>query len=168
MCINKVTSIDSENSLSHGRHHYVNQSRDIGKWDLMNKLQWNFNQNSYIFIQEKCILKCCLENGDHFVLVLMHWAIAQAQQKNKLDMAKYIPNNYILAWCVSVYCNNLRFSQIKAMYMSRKRMDAAIFLFYSLPYCAELCSLMYVLCLCPISWPIIAEMNSKGTNVLGL
>ena len=32
--------------------HYLNQCWDIVNWTLRNKLQWNINQNSYIFIQE--------------------------------------------------------------------------------------------------------------------
>ena len=32
--------------------HYLNQYWDIVNWTLRNKLQWNFNRNSYIFIQE--------------------------------------------------------------------------------------------------------------------
>ena len=32
--------------------HYLNQCWDIVKWALGNKLQWNLNWNSYIFIQE--------------------------------------------------------------------------------------------------------------------
>ena len=32
--------------------HYLNQCWNIVNWPLMNKLQWNFNRNSYIFIQE--------------------------------------------------------------------------------------------------------------------
>ena len=32
--------------------HYLNQCWDIVNWTLMNKLQWNFNRYSSIFIQE--------------------------------------------------------------------------------------------------------------------
>ena len=32
--------------------HYLNQSWNIVNWILRNKLQWNLNRNSYIFIQE--------------------------------------------------------------------------------------------------------------------
>ena len=32
--------------------HYLNQCCHIVNWTLRNKLQWNFNRNSYIFIQE--------------------------------------------------------------------------------------------------------------------
>ena len=32
--------------------HYLNQSWNIVNWTLRNKLQWNFNHNSYIFIDE--------------------------------------------------------------------------------------------------------------------
>ena len=38
--------------------HYLNQCCDIVNWTLRNKLQWNFNWNSNIFIQENA-----LENG---------------------------------------------------------------------------------------------------------
>ena len=31
--------------------HYLNQLWNIVNWTLRNKLQWNFNRNSYIFIQ---------------------------------------------------------------------------------------------------------------------
>ena len=32
--------------------HYLNQCGNIVNWTLRNKLQWNFDRNSYIFIQE--------------------------------------------------------------------------------------------------------------------
>ena len=32
--------------------HYLNQCWNIANWTLRNKLQWNLNRNSYIFIQE--------------------------------------------------------------------------------------------------------------------
>ena len=35
-----------------GASHYLNQCWNIVNWNLRNKLQWNFNRNSYIFIQE--------------------------------------------------------------------------------------------------------------------
>ena len=40
-------------------------------WTLRNELQWKFNRNSYIFIQRKCIWKCHLEKGGHFVSASM-------------------------------------------------------------------------------------------------
>ena len=47
-------SVDSDNGLFSwtAPSHYLNQCWDIIDWILRNKLQWNFNQNSYIFIQE--------------------------------------------------------------------------------------------------------------------
>ena len=47
-----VTSanIDSDNGLAPS--HYQKQWWNIVNWTLRNKLQWNFNRNSYIFIQE--------------------------------------------------------------------------------------------------------------------
>ena len=32
--------------------HYLNQWQNIVNWTLKNKIQWNFNRNSYIFIHE--------------------------------------------------------------------------------------------------------------------
>ena len=46
ICASKCTVIGSDNSLAPTRLHIVN-------WAFRNKLQWNFNCNSYIFIHEK-------------------------------------------------------------------------------------------------------------------
>ena len=35
--------------------HSLNQCWNIVNWTLRNKLQWNFNRNSYIFIQENAL-----------------------------------------------------------------------------------------------------------------
>ena len=52
--------------------HYLNQCWNIVNWTIRNKLQWNINQNSNIFIK-KCVWKCRLWNGSHFVLASMCW-----------------------------------------------------------------------------------------------
>ena len=41
--------------------HYLNQCGNIVNWTLRNKLQWNFNQNSYIFIQQNAFEKVICE-----------------------------------------------------------------------------------------------------------
>ena len=51
--------------------HYLNQCWNIVNWTLGNKFQWNFHQNTAIFISRKCIWKCCLVNGGHFVSASM-------------------------------------------------------------------------------------------------
>ena len=44
----------------------------IVNWTLRNKLQWNINQNSCIFIHSReYIWKCHLQNGSHLVLASM-------------------------------------------------------------------------------------------------
>ena len=51
----KLTIIGSDNQWLITRsapRHYLNQCWYIINWTLRNKLQWNFNWNSYIFIQE--------------------------------------------------------------------------------------------------------------------
>ena len=52
--VSNLTIIGSDNGLLPCRHpsHYLNQSWNIIDWSLRNILQWNLNQNSYIFIQE--------------------------------------------------------------------------------------------------------------------
>ena len=39
--------------------HYLNQCWNIANWTLRNKLQWNFDKNSYIFIQENAFENFC-------------------------------------------------------------------------------------------------------------
>ena len=53
ICVNKLTIIGSDNGLSPDRRQaYLNQCWIIVNWTLRNKLQWNLNRNSNIFIQE--------------------------------------------------------------------------------------------------------------------
>ena len=47
--------------------HYLNQCWCIVNWNLRNKLKWNFNQNTILFIHENAYLKQRLRNGGHFV-----------------------------------------------------------------------------------------------------
>ena len=53
-CAGNLTLIGSDNGLSPDQvtSHYLNQCRNIVNWTFMNKLQWNFNRNSHISIQE--------------------------------------------------------------------------------------------------------------------
>ena len=62
MSVNRV-SIGSDNGLAPN----LNQCWVIVIWNLLNKLQWNFNQNTTLFIHEKRIWKYRLRNGGHFV-----------------------------------------------------------------------------------------------------
>ena len=51
ICIGNLTIIGSYNGLTVPSH-YLNQCWNVVNWTLRNKLQWNFNSNSSIFIQE--------------------------------------------------------------------------------------------------------------------
>ena len=55
--VGNVTIIGSDNGLSPGRRqiHYLNQCWYSVNWTLRNKLQWNFNWNSNIFIRENAL-----------------------------------------------------------------------------------------------------------------
>ena len=63
MCVSKLTIIGSDNGSGLTRW----QCWNIFNWTFRNKLQWNLNQNSYIFIKKKWKWKCHLHNGGHFV-----------------------------------------------------------------------------------------------------
>ena len=54
ICVGKLTIIGSDNGLSPGRHQVIiwTIAGRIVNWTHGNKLQWNFNRNSNIFIQE--------------------------------------------------------------------------------------------------------------------
>ena len=47
--------------------HYLNQCWNIANWTLEDKLQWNLNENSIIFIQENAIENVVCQNGGYFV-----------------------------------------------------------------------------------------------------
>ena len=49
ICVSKITIIGPDNGLLPS--HYLNQCWNIVDWTLGNKLKWNLNQNSNIFIQ---------------------------------------------------------------------------------------------------------------------
>ena len=50
--------------------HYLNQCWNIVNWTLRNKLQWNFNCNSNIFIEENMV-----SNVVHFISASMWWEL---------------------------------------------------------------------------------------------
>ena len=54
ICVSKPPTIGSDNGLVawSALSHYLNQCWNIVNLTLMNKLQWNFNRNCNIFIQE--------------------------------------------------------------------------------------------------------------------
>ena len=56
----ELTIIGSDNGLSPARRPMLNQCWNIVNWTLRNKLQWNLNRNSYVFIQENAF-----EIGSH-------------------------------------------------------------------------------------------------------
>ena len=70
ICVSNLTIIGSDNGLSTGRRQAIIWTNAGILLILRNKLQWNLNRNSYIFIQENAF-KCRLENGGHFVSASM-------------------------------------------------------------------------------------------------
>ena len=71
--LSKQTIIGWDNGLSPGRRqaiccHYLNQCWNIVNWTPGNKIQWNFNQNSYIFIQGSAF-----KNGVWKMAAILSW-----------------------------------------------------------------------------------------------
>ena len=54
ICVGNLTIIGSDNDLSplSAPSHYLKRCWNIVNWTFRNELQWNFNRNSNIFIQE--------------------------------------------------------------------------------------------------------------------
>ena len=53
ICVSKLTTIGSDYDCGlTAPNYYLNQWWNMVNWTLRNKLQWNFNRNSYIFIHE--------------------------------------------------------------------------------------------------------------------
>ena len=60
----KLTIIASDNGAWPAPSHYLNQWWNIVNWTLGNKLQWNFNRNSSIFIENVvCEMFCSFRLG---------------------------------------------------------------------------------------------------------
>ena len=89
ICVNKLSIIGSDVAWS-APSHYLNQCWNIVNLTIRNKFQWNVNRNSNIFIHEnhrpphlswrsvrKCIWKCRLRNGGHFISASMCWYLQQ-------------------------------------------------------------------------------------------
>ena len=73
ICVGKLSIIGSDNGLSPGRRQAIiwKKCSNIVNWTLRNKVQWNLNPNSYIFIQENVSEKYRLESSGHFVSASM-------------------------------------------------------------------------------------------------
>ena len=55
ICVSKLTIIVSYSVAWSAPSHYLHQCWNIVNWALRNKLQWDLNWNSYIFIQENTL-----------------------------------------------------------------------------------------------------------------
>ena len=102
ICINKLTFIGSDN--------YLNQCWNIVNCALRNKLQWNFNLNSNIFMQENAFenVVCEMASICLGLNVLTHWG----QNKMAAILQKFVPKGHtgnmwaligLMAWCQAGY-----------------------------------------------------------------
>ena len=103
--------------------HYLNQCWFIVNWTLTNKLQWNFNRNSSIFIQENgienvvwkmvAILSCpqCVNpsgaspisiRDPNFMINMLTYATNRLSNNYKIDM--FSSKFHMLSWFLITFC----------------------------------------------------------------
>ena len=96
ICVSNLNSIGSDNGLS-APSHYQNQCWNIVKRTLRNKLQWNFNRNSNIFIQEIAFEsvvceKAAILSRPQWVKLISKWSSDECQ-KTSLMIVKIDSDN---------------------------------------------------------------------------
>ena len=75
---------------------YLNQCWVVVNWSRRNKLQWNIDQNSNIFIKRECTRKCRLRNGGHFVWSLqccVQYPVMMDSDITDSGCIKYVDNH---------------------------------------------------------------------------
>ena len=97
ICVSKLTIIGSDNGLSPGRRHYLNQWWNIVNWTLGNKLRWNFNRNWNIFIQENAF-----ENIVWKMASILSWPQCVKTSQTPISISIYLWNGASGLWI----CNN--------------------------------------------------------------
>ena len=73
ICVSRLTTIGSDN--------YLNQCWNIVNWTLGNKLQWNLNRNSYIFIQENAFKNVVWE-----MAAILSWPLKYSSRNTSCHM----------------------------------------------------------------------------------
>ena len=108
ICVSKPTIIGSDNGLSPGRSssHYPDQCRNIVNLTLRNKLQWNFNRYSSIFIQENPLenvvwkMAAILCRPQCVNVMGTSWEIAHVSATEPIDDKSTLVQ--VLTWCGAV------------------------------------------------------------------
>ena len=94
ICVSNLTIIGSDNGLSPGRRQAITETYvgwNVVNWNIGYRLQWNFNMNSNIFIQENafenvvCEIKDILSRPQciNHCLGLNKWHYTTLQQRTK-------------------------------------------------------------------------------------
>ena len=89
ICAGTLIITGSENSLHvawTAPSHFLNQSWNIVNWTLMNKLQWNFNRDSYIFIQENALENVVCEMVSILSRPQSHFYVTDKIYKNSIQL----------------------------------------------------------------------------------
>ena len=122
ICVSKLTIIGSDNGLSPGRHQTIIWT-NAGIL-LIGSLGTNFSEIliAILTFSFKCIWKCCLQNGGHFVSASMCWWNIKSQQWEQLEMDDLVLNslwetNKIFAFShfsTLQWCRELKFFLMQA------------------------------------------------------
>ena len=100
ICGGNLTIIASDNGLAPS--HYLNQCWNIVDWTLRNTLQWNFNGNYHISIEQNVFKRVVCEMASIFASASICWCL--------IAHVPYITRCIvIIVWC---YCNESIFPQI--------------------------------------------------------
>ena len=116
ICVSKLTIIGSDNGLSPDRRQaIISKCGIIVNWTFRNKLQWNFNRNSSIFIQENAFesvvcetVSMCWANRPETSstrMLLLSWQASHAKSPgvNTDTMAQRKNNATPIMWLVEQY-----------------------------------------------------------------
>ena len=115
--------------------HYLNQCWNSANWTLRNKLRWNFNQNSNIFIQENWLenvvcemesifsqpqcVKASRDMGSWLVTcVVLQFSEIQKDTDYTIYETKIVFRSFVSLWCF--HCKSLR------MLISVKQYDSVL------------------------------------------
>ena len=103
ICVSELTIIGSDNGLSPGRR------QAIVNWTLRDKLQWNFNRNSNIFIQENALENVVCEMAS----ILSRPQCVKHKTEN-VTLNSHFPGSHELMSFIWYYLIQIYFSQSEA------------------------------------------------------
>ena len=116
ICVSNLSIIGSDNGLItwSASSSYLNQCWNIVKWTLRNKLKWNLNQNSNIFIEENafesvvCEMSAILSRPQcvkfvYLWVVLLQYAWLSHNATQQAQQSREFPQLCMVEWYIYIY-----------------------------------------------------------------